>query len=121
MGLTDERKEQLEAERWRQLADVVMTRWTADITPERNTGEPGGLIGVVIGVFEQRDDVTSNLGAIRAVVDRQAEDEALWSLPLERQQSIVEAYLQQELRHLHAVIEDYTKEPPSTDVSSDKP
>jgi hypothetical protein len=46
------------------------------------------------------------LGEIRAVVDRQAKDEGLWSLPLtEGTQPIVEAYLQQELRSLHAVVE----------------
>lgn len=54
-------------------------------------------------------DLRANLLAIRAVVDRQAEDEGLWSLPLSGSQPIMEAYLQQELRHLHKVVEDYTK------------
>jgi hypothetical protein len=55
------------------------------------------------------DDAIANLEAIREVVDRQAEDEGLWSLPLTPgTQPIMEAYLQQELRHLHKIIEDYT-------------
>ncbi len=40
-----------------------------------------------------------------ALVREQAEDELLWVLHFEGQQPIVEAYLQQELRRLHAVIE----------------
>jgi hypothetical protein len=40
-----------------------------------------------------------------ALVDEQADDEALWSLNLDGTQSIVEAYHQQELRRLHAAIE----------------
>ena len=43
--------------------------------------------------------------AVRSLVDEQAEDEGLW-LP-EGTQSIVEAYLQQELRRLHAIIEAF--------------
>lgn len=38
---------------------------------------------------------------IRALVDRQAEDEGLWFVA----QTAAEAYLQQELRRLHAAIE----------------
>ena len=46
--------------------------------------------------------------AARSLVDEQAEDEGLWSVPLvEGTQSIVEAYLQQELRRLHAIIEAF--------------
>ena len=45
------------------------------------------------------------LARISAVVDKQAKDEGLWI----RSSSIVEAYLQQELRYLHAVIEVETK------------
>lgn len=41
------------------------------------------------------------LAAIRQCVDAQAEDEALWFDAV----SITEAYLQQELRRLHRVIE----------------
>jgi len=39
---------------------------------------------------------------IRAVVDEQAEDEGLWFVA----RTAPEAYLQQELRRLHRVIED---------------
>lgn len=42
---------------------------------------------------------------IKETVDRQAEDEGLWSVPFGLQ-PITEAYLQQELRRLHTVIED---------------
>ena len=45
------------------------------------------------------------LKTIRDFVDEQATDEALWSVPAERLQNIGEAYLQQELRALHQVIE----------------
>lgn len=50
------------------------------------------------------------LQKIQAVVDEQAEDEALWSLPCDsngnlKLQPIGEAMLQQALRRLHAVIE----------------
>ena len=38
---------------------------------------------------------------LRAVVDEQAEDDALWC----ETSSIVEAYLQQELRRLHSIVE----------------
>ena len=41
--------------------------------------------------------------AARSLVDEQAEDEGLWS----GSESIVEAYLQQELRRLHAIIEAF--------------
>lgn len=46
------------------------------------------------------------LRTIQIMVNEQAEDEALWSVPLEDLQPIGEAYLQQELRKLHALIED---------------
>jgi len=45
---------------------------------------------------------------IRALVDEQAEDEALWAIYPFGQQPIAEAYLQQELRRLHALIEKAT-------------
>lgn len=44
-----------------------------------------------------------HLAKIRKVVNEQAEDNALWPTSVRR--SIVEAYLQQELRRLHDVIE----------------
>ena len=42
---------------------------------------------------------------IMEVVNEQADDDGLWSVPLEGLQPIAEAYMQQELRRLHAVIE----------------
>lgn len=45
------------------------------------------------------------LRTIQTKVDEQAEDEGLWSVPWEGLQPIAEAYLQQELRALHATIE----------------
>lgn len=45
------------------------------------------------------------LVAIHELVAEQAEDEALWTLNLDGSLPISEAYLQQELRRLHALIE----------------
>jgi hypothetical protein len=45
------------------------------------------------------------LREITALVGEQAEDEALWAIPPAGTQPIAEAYLQQELRRLHAAIE----------------
>jgi hypothetical protein len=45
------------------------------------------------------------LEKIQAAVNEQAEDEGLWSVPWEGLQPVAEAYLQQELRNLHMVIE----------------
>jgi hypothetical protein len=45
------------------------------------------------------------LEEIRSVVDAQADDEGLWSLPFNRLPTIAESHLQKELRRLHAVIE----------------
>ena len=46
-----------------------------------------------------------DLDDLYALVDEQAEDEGLWSTRLDGTLSIAEAYLQQELRRLHALIE----------------
>jgi len=46
-------------------------------------------------------DAKSALQEIQKVVDQQAEDEGLWFIS----QTCPEAYLQSELRRLHAVIE----------------
>ncbi len=48
------------------------------------------------------------LAEIRALVDEQAEDEGLWALYPMGEQPIMEAYLQQELRRLHALVEGVT-------------
>jgi hypothetical protein len=49
------------------------------------------------------------LKELRALVDEQAKDEALWAVYIDRLQPISEAYLQQELRKLHAAIEELTE------------
>lgn len=54
----------------------------------------------------QMTDAESRLAAIQAVVDQQAEDEGLWF----EARTAPEAYLQQELRRLHAVIESDVRE-----------
>lgn len=51
--------------------------------------------------LQQNERLRAALVEIRKLVDRQAEDEALWLLD----PTIGEAYLQQELRRLHSVIE----------------
>jgi hypothetical protein len=51
------------------------------------------------------DAAEAQLERIKAIVAEQAEDEGLWAIHPSGQQPIVEAYLQQELRRLHAVIE----------------
>ena len=43
--------------------------------------------------------------SIQRLVDEQALDEALWSTPVDRLQTFQEAYLQVQLRTLHAIIE----------------
>lgn len=45
---------------------------------------------------------------IRDLVDKQANDAALWGLHPDGTLPISEAYLQQELRRLHALIEEAT-------------
>jgi hypothetical protein len=57
---------------------------------------------------EHYDEAMDALAAIRALVDEQAEDEGLWAIYPMGQQPIMEAYLQQELRRLHALIEGVT-------------
>lgn len=47
---------------------------------------------------------TTALGEIRKLVDTQAEDEGLWFVA----ESASEAYMQQELRRLHALVETFT-------------
>lgn len=49
----------------------------------------------------------TNLRALRELVDSQAEDEGLWFVA----RTAPEAYLQQELRKLHALIEECSDEP----------
>jgi hypothetical protein len=50
------------------------------------------------------EDPTAVLARLRQIVDEQAEDEGLWFIA----QTAPEGYLQQELRRLHAAIEEGT-------------
>ena len=52
------------------------------------------------------------LSSLQALVNEQAEDVGLWSLPVGRLQFIAEAHLQQELRKLHKLIEEVKKTSP---------
>lgn len=52
----------------------------------------------------ERDRLRSGVERLRALVDEQAEDDGLWFIA----QTAPEAYLQQELRRLHAEIEAFT-------------
>lgn len=45
------------------------------------------------------------LAKIREFVDLQAEDEWLWSFPVNRKETIQEAYIKRALRKLHMIIE----------------
>lgn len=51
----------------------------------------------------------NRFSTVTAVVIEQALDEGLWSMPIGRMQTIAEAHLQQELRRLHAAIENAFK------------
>ena len=50
------------------------------------------------------------LATARKLVDEQAEDEGLWGIHPTGEQPVVEAYLQQELRRLHAAVEGVSQE-----------
>lgn len=54
------------------------------------------------------------LAELRALVNEQAEDEALWFIT----ENIAEAYLQQELRRLHAAVEALPQETQCRDERS---
>ncbi len=51
------------------------------------------------------EELEAKLNCIQSLVDEQAQDEGLWAVPALGTQRIAEAYLQQELRKLHAVVE----------------
>lgn len=61
----------------------------------------GGRMVEECEAFGHKDGWTE----VIALVNEQAEDEALWAVYLDGSQSISEAYLQQELRRLHAAVE----------------
>ena len=73
-----------------------------------NTGRYGAPEKGFVCAYDIKsvDDLIAELEAkqnkIRALVNEQAEDEGLWF----KATTVTEAYLQQELRRLHGVIED---------------
>lgn len=46
-----------------------------------------------------------NITALRELVRKQAEDEILWSIPIDKLPTFAEEYLRKHLRFLHAIIE----------------
>jgi hypothetical protein len=54
-----------------------------------------------------REKAKEHLEAIKLMVESQAKNDGLWSVPIGGLQPIVEAYLQQELRRLHECVEHY--------------
>jgi len=60
------------------------------------------VLGMLQRLRAEVERLTARLSAIRTVVDAQAEDDGLWFIAA----TAPEAYLQQELRRLHAVVED---------------
>lgn len=81
--------------RARELADLLHTAYEAELEHEHGIEHMTALLLPLI-----RDQ--GRYLRARQLVDEQAEDEALWCMA----DSIVEAYVQQELRRLHAAIED---------------
>lgn len=63
---------------------------------------PDGGDATVVEQFRRMAKDAKRYRRLRAIVDRQAEDEGLWFVA----QTASEAYLQAQLRLLHAVIED---------------
>lgn len=52
-------------------------------------------------VFRQRDELQAKLTCIRVAVNKQADDDGIWF----RAEHATEAYLQQELRKIHSIVE----------------
>jgi hypothetical protein len=70
------------------------------------TGVKGEKYPCKPDIFDMTYEPADQPGAmekIKKIVDAQADDAALWAIPID--QRISEAYLQQELRKLHAAIE----------------
>lgn len=57
---------------------------------------------------EEAGKLRDALRELRTLVDEQAEDDGLWPIYPRGEQRITEAYLQQELRRLHAAVESRT-------------
>lgn len=68
------------------------------LPPERNIYKPDGTVDM-----EQvkKQIAVEKMAKLQGLVDKQAEDDGLWFVA----QTAPEAYLQQELRRLHAAIE----------------
>lgn len=68
-----------------------------------STSRDGTGIGVITSrmTLEKVNKIMAGLRIIKAIVDEQAEDAGLWFLD----ETASEAYLQMELRRLHAAIE----------------
>lgn len=49
------------------------------------------------------------INRLKSLIEEQANDEGLWSIPFDKLQTITEAYLQQELRRLHEICESLWK------------
>lgn len=85
------------------LTTEAARRLFTDVDPmdmwESNGVTPADIIAVEAEAREQA------LERIQAIVNEQAEDEGLWFIA----HYLTEAYLQQELRRLHAVIEETTR------------
>lgn len=74
------------------------------------TGVKGEKYPCKPDIFEKTyEPASASDGATRVkqLVLDQAQDEGLWAVPFEGQQPIMEAYLQQELRKLHAAVEEW--------------
>jgi hypothetical protein len=85
----------------------ILNQWEAQL---KLASDPDELSGYSLTPREQLS-LIEFIRKIQSHVSEQAEDEALWSLPCDENgklklQPIGEAYLQQELRHLHRTIED---------------
>ena len=65
----------MKAECWTELVSVVLNHWSGEITSERNTGDPGGLLGVVIGVFAEIDRLRGEVERLREALGATTYDE----------------------------------------------
>jgi hypothetical protein len=88
--------------------ELVLRRPEAEMALSDPISEfPINQLKIALHDMEQRAiSAESKLSRIQSLVNEQAEDEGLWAVPIPPQlQPISEAYLQQELRRLHAEIE----------------
>lgn len=80
-----------------------------DFRPARREGKTDRMLrelnDKLNAAIARAERAEAALKMIQDFVDDQAEDEVLWAVPVEGKQPISEAYIQQELRRLHSVIE----------------